>query len=791
MFFNYIKIAFRSSLKNGTTSIVNFLGLTVGIVSSLLIFIYVSHELSSDRFHDKTDRIFKVLSIDEALGVNNNVVGITMPALAPGMKKEIPGVENIVRINGTGKTLVEYEDNSLYTERLFFSEPSFFEVFDYELVEGDPGTCLAKPTAAILTETMAKKVFGDEDPIGKIFSAAGNDDLEVTGILKDPYKPSHIEYEIIVSMNPTPNDSNYIGYLNSFQSISQTQYVLLEDPDKKDEIIIEMDSLLRRYDAPEFWKATLMPLKEVHLYSSNVLFDNFNREKGDIKYIRSLSLVAIIILLIASFNYMNLSTARSAKRAREVGIRKTAGATRRKLIFQHLSEAIIQVFISLIVSLAVIEFINNYYHIIDTSVFVYLANNPKGILYSIALVCILGTLSGMYPALVLSSYKPQIVLKGKFETGKKGLWLRRFLVIIQFIATFIMIVGILIVDSQLRYTFNKDKGFDASQIVNIQLNSREIRGNFESLKSEFEKIPGIKNIGASSSMPGLGFGRTSMRPEGTSEEENWIVSIMSMDENYIPVMDMELLEGENFRKDMSTEPLPIIINESLAKAVGWESALDKSLVFGNTETQVVGVVKDFHFTSMRHQIEPVMMTYRAGVNGIISVKISENGISNTLEEMKKVWDEINAGIPFEYQFYDESFRNLFEKEEDFSKLFFRFTVLSAFVAILGLFGLAAFSAEQRTKEIGIRKTFGASSKQMIMLQSYEYLKLVLLAIIIASPIAYYLMKGWLQAFVYRIDLGFIPFVIALLIVFSVTILTVSIQSFKAAQKNPAETLKYE
>ena len=266
---------------------------------------------------------------------------------------------------------------------------------------------------------------------------------------------------------------------------------------------------------------------------------------------------------------------------------------------------------------------------------------------------------------------------------------------------------------------------------------------------------------------------------------------MSMDENYIPVMDMKLLEGENFRKDMSTEPLPIIINESLAKAVGWESSLNNNLALGNTETQVIGVVKDFHFTSMRHQIEPVMMTYRAGVNGILSIKISEKGISNTLEEMKKVWDEINTGIPFEYQFYDESFRNLFEKEEDFSKLFFRFTVLSAFVAILGLFGLAAFSAEQRTKEIGIRKTFGASSKQMIMLQSYEYLRLVLLAVIIASPIAYYLMKGWLQAFVYRIDLSFIPFVIALLIVFSVTILTVSIQSFKAAQKNPAETLKYE
>lgn len=791
MFINYLKIVLRSSFKNGTTSIVNFLGLTVGIVSSLLIFIYVSHELNYDRFHQKTDRIFRVLSIDEALGVNNNLVGITIPALAPGMKIEIPGVENIVRINSSGKTLVKYDDNTLYSERLIYSEPSFFEVFDFELAKGDPITCLEKPNSALLTESMAKKVFRDEDPLGKIFSADGTENLQVTGILKDQVMPSHIEYEIIVSMNPSPSDSNSIAYLGSWQNISQTQYVLLKNPAEKGRIVVDMDSLLRRHDAPEFWHATLQPLNEVHLYSNEVLFDNFNREKGDIKYVKSLSLIAIIILLIASFNYMNLSTARSAKRAREVGVRKTAGASREMLILQHLSEAIIQVFIALVVSLAIIELINNYYQLIDSSVYRYLINDPKSILYLILLVLILGILSGIYPALILSAYKPQIVLKGKFETGKQGLWLRRFLVTIQFIATFIMIVGILVVISQLRYTLNKDKGFDDSQIITIQLNDQETQDNYEALKTEYEKIPGIQKIASSNSMPGLGFGRTGTRPEGANEDENWIVSIMAMDENYIPLIDMKIVEGENFRQDMSMEPLPIIINESMAKAAGWDSALNKSLPLGQRETQIVGVVKDFHFTSMRHQIEPVMLVYRAGVSRILSVKIEETNIKETLESMKKVWDDINAGIPFEYKFFDESFRNLFEKEEDFSRMFFRFTLLSVFVAILGLFGLAAFSAEQRTKEIGIRKTFGATTKQMILLQSHEYLRLVLLAIIIASPIAYLLMRGWLQDFIYRINLGFIPFLIAAFIILFVTIITVSIQSLKAAQRNPAETLKYE
>ncbi len=791
MLINYLKIAIRSSLKNGTTSIVNFLGLTVGIVSSLLIFLYVNHEISYDRFHKKADRIFKVLSIDEALGVNNNIVGITIPALAPGMKSEIAGVENIVRINGAGKTLVKYGDNTLYTERLIYTDPSFFEVFDFELAKGDPKTCLEKPFSALLTETMAKKVFRDEDPIGKIFSADGSDNLEVTGILKDPDKPSHIEYEMIISINPSPSDSNSIAYLNSWQNISQLQYVLLEDANKKEEIIVEMDSLLRRHDAPDFWKATLQPFKEIHLYSNNVLFDGLNREKGDIKYIKSLSLIAIIILLIAGFNYMNLSTARSAKRAREVGIRKTAGANRGKLILQHLSEAILQVFVALVVSLAVIELINGYYHVINTSIFRYFMNDPKSIIYLAALVITLGVLSGIYPAMILSGYKPQIVLKGKFETGKKGLWLRRFLVTIQFVATFIMIVGIIVVVTQLRYTLSKDKGFNDSQIVNILLDNQEVRDNYDALKMEFEKISGIKMIANSGSMPGLGFGRTGIQPEGSNEEDNWIVSVMSMDENYIPLMDMKIIEGENFRKDMSNEPLPIIVNESLIKAVGWESGLNKSLALGQTETQIVGIVKDFHFTSMRHQIEPIMMIYRAGSSRVLSVKVNENNIKETLEEMKKVWGSINIGIPFEYNFYDESFRNLFEKEEDFSRMFFRFTLLSVFVAILGLFGLAAFSAEQRTKEIGVRKTFGATTKQMILLQSHEYLRLVLIAIILASPIAYFLVRGWLQDFIYRINLGFIPFIIAAFIILFVTIITVSIQSFKAARRNPAETLKYE
>lgn len=789
---NYIIIAIRNSFKSSTTSLINFLGLTVGLVCSFLIFINVTQELSYDRFHSKKDRIFRILSIDNALGVSNNVVGITIPALAQGMKNEIPDVENVVRIAGVGRSLVKYDEITIYSEDLIYSEPSIFQVFDFKLKMGDTSTCLLNPNTAILTETMAKKIFGNENPMGKTFSADGTDNLLVTGILNDEKRPSHFKFDIIISINPSPSDSNTINFLTSWNSIAMVEYALLKDPMKKDQVIVEMDSLMRRHNVLDAWKATLQPLDEVHLYSGDILFDDFNRDKGNIKYVQSLSLVAIIILLIASFNYMNLSTARSAKRAKEVGVRKTIGAYRHQIILQYISEAIIQVLLSGILAFGIVDLINSFYPFIDTSVFKIFFSTPANIAYFLGLIVVLGLFSGIYPSLILSSFSPLVVLKGKFESGKKGLFLRRFLVATQFIATFVMILGTIVVINQLKYSLKKDKGFNTSQIINMQLDNQVVFEKFEALKEELQKIPGVTNVSASASMPGLGFGRRGITPEGAQTTDTWIISAFSVDENYLPLMEMELVEGENFRKDMSQQPVPIIVNESLVKATGWDKGLGKTLKLGNgTTALVVGVVKDFHFTSMRHKIEPVMMNYRLGANGVLSIKVDGKNMNNTIKEIETTWKGINVSIPFEYKFFDESFGQLFEKEKEFSKLFFRFTLLSIFVAILGLFGLAAFSAEQRTKEIGIRKTFGGSTLQMVILQLHEFIRLIFIAIIFGVPLAIVIMKSWLQGFEYRIGLGVLPFIYSAVIIIIVTLLTVSIQSYKAAQKNPAESLKYE
>ncbi len=436
--------------------------------------------------------------------------------------------------------------------------------------------------------------------------------------------------------------------------------------------------------------------------------------------------------------------------------------------------------------------LNHYYSIFSSPIVSVLAANPILLVYLFLLVLILGGISGLYPAIVLSSYKPQLVLKGRFASGKKGLLLRRLLVSIQFIAAFVMISGTIVVLNQVKYSLSKDMGFNASQVVNIRLDNREMFEKYGVLKEELKKIPGVKMVTTSSSMPGLGYGRRVIIPEGSQDTDTWITSVFSTEENFVPLMEMELVEGENFRENITQQPAPVIVNESLVRAAGWDKGLNKIIRFGNgQEVQVIGVVKDFHFTSLRHSIEPIMISYRSGANGVISLKIDESNIAQTLKSIEHTWREVNGSVPFEYKFFDETFAFLFDNEKEFSRLFFRFTLLSIFIAILGLFGLATYSAEQRTKEICIRKTFGGTTKQMLLLQTNDYTKLIFLAIAIGLPISILLMRNWLQGFEYRISLEVTPFILASIILLAVTIFTVSIQSYRAAQMNPTDSLKYE
>ncbi|MCB0847232.1 MAG: ABC transporter permease, partial [Bacteroidetes bacterium] len=515
MLTNYLKIAIRTLIRNRGTSLINIIGLAIGLASCILIFLYVRFELSFDKFHADSERIFRVLTIDEALGVSSNLVGITMPSLGETMKNELPQVENSIRMNGGGRTLLRYEDQTFYTEHIKYAEPSFLEMFDYPWKEGDKTQALTRPSTGVLTNEMATKIFGKENAIGKVLRLENGSDIEVTGVLDDPPANSHLSLDLIVSRVPAEGDSSIAQYLQSWGSISMITYVKLAD--KNDETLVEekMEEIIRQHDVGDNFSVTLQPLEDVHLKSSGILFDGYNQHKTDRGYVITLMVVAFFIILIASFNFMNLSTARSSNRAREVGMRKVLGAFRQQLILQFLGESVLLCVISLILALGLVALVDDLVPLgLDEHLLVYLFRD-KGLLFSmLGGTILLGLLSGSYPALLLSSFKPVKVLKGKFLSSSSGIWLRRSLVVVQFTASIGMIIGTIIVSKQLDLIKSQDKGFDPEQIVTITLGNPQVRNSYENLKNEWSQIPAIKKIASSTSMPGGGFGRNGIQPEG-------------------------------------------------------------------------------------------------------------------------------------------------------------------------------------------------------------------------------------------------------------------------------------
>ncbi len=790
------KLAFRNLLKNKGLSFINVVGLAIGIACCILIFLYVSYERSYDRWHADADRICRVLTIDKALGVSSNLVGITLPALGPAMVENIPEVEERLRMQSSGRNLLTFEENNIYSENLHYAEKTLFTLFDFGLKVGEKGEVLKRPNTAVLSENMAKRVFGGENPIGKSFTLDNDTEIEVVGIMDEISQPSHLQMDVVIAMVPTEQDSNFNQYLQSWNSISMTTYVRLNDISQEEAVEEKMESLIRDNGVGENFSVTLQPLTEAHLNSSGILFDGANLNKGDLTYVKTLSIIALFVILIASFNFMNLSTARSTKRAMEVGIRKVLGAVKPQLIRQFLIEAVVMVFISMVLALFLVSFagaVMDFPMGGDLALQMVLDGERLGILLGFTLL--LGLLAGSYPAFMLSSFLPVKVLKGKFGSTSKGIWLRRILVVTQFAASIAMIIGTVIIYQQIGHLKNKDKGFDPEQVVNISLGDRELQERAEALQEEMLKDPNVLAIGTSSSMPGRGFGRRGIRPEGAAEDDVWIVSVMSMNEHYMQLMGMEMVAGREFSAEFGTEgQRAVLINQAMADALGWEDPIGKNIRMGPAESepfQVVGLVKDFHFANMRHKIEPMMMFYRQGANGVLSVRINTDNLAETLAHLEKSWEKVNPSTPYEYTFFDEEFAQQYESDERFGSLAMSFTWLAIFVACLGLFGLSAFTAEQRTKEISIRKIMGAPTAKLIGLLSKEFALLVGLAAVLAIPIAYIGMKDWLESFAYSIPLHWSVFALSGLLAFAIALMTTSYHAIKTAQANPVEALRYE
>ena len=790
---SYFKIAFRNLIKNKGISFINITGLAIALASAILIILHIQNELYYDMQHSKVDRIFRVLTIDKALGVSNNLVGITLPGLGPAMKEEFPEVEESVRLSRSGKDLIEYNNNALYTTDLVYAENSLFKVFDFKLVSGDKNTALTAPNTAVVTETMAHKIFGNENPLGKTFKVDNNTEVEVVGVLKDIPTTSHLAMDVVISLLPTASDSNFANYLNSWNNISMTTYVLLNKAGSEKSVNSKLEPLIRKNNVKKNFNVTLQPLKDIHLKSSDILFDDANQAKSDIGFIYSLFAVAVFILIIASFNFMNLSTARAATRAKEVGLRKVVGAMRPQLISQYLGESVLLCLISLVFSLAVVEIFAPVVGL-EVSPFEYFIEHPPFVLVLLSGTIILGLLAGTYPAFVLSRFQPSKVLKGAIKNSKSGIWLRRVLVIVQFTTSIGMIIGTYIVYQQMDYIRNKNAGYNREQVLALDLNDQALQKSSESLKNEIKKISSVNGISFSSTLPGRGFNRTGVQPEGySSDKDIWILSIMSADENFIPNMKMKMVQGRNFSLDFPADKKQsVIINEAAVKSLGWKNPIGKKFnPSSKNPLTVIGIIKDFNFVSMRHRVEPLIIVDQPQANSTMSIRIAQGKIPETISFIEKVWKKVNPDHPFEYTFLDDEFNRLYKSEQSFSNLISGFTWLAIFIACLGLFGLASYMTEQRTKEIGIRKVLGASVGNILFLTTKQFVILVLLANIAAWPLAYYFMNKWLQDFAYRINIGFETFVAAAVVTMVIAFLTVSFQAIKAAVTNPVKSLRYE
>ncbi len=776
-------------------SFIKIIGLSFGLAASIMIYLYIQEDLSYDTVHQKYNRIVRLLTIDSAEGVSSKLVGVTQPRLAPAAKEELPEVIESVRFTGGGRYDLSYNENVLKCEAAFRVDPSVFEVFDFNIIEGEKKGVLDNPGSIAITQTLAKKIFGDENPVGKTIKLNRTTDLNVTAVLADLPKNSHLQFDLLHSLVPGKNEDGLRQALDTWQGIFTFSYLLLDKPVNAAELNLKLQAISKKNNAYEFFTPVVQSLKDVHLKSKEILFET-NANKSDILNIYVLSTIAILILILAVVNFMNLVTAKAAGRAKEVGMRKVIGAVRYQLIGQHLIESIIVTFIAALISVgivfAAVPLLNSTYQRFAD---VMLLLQPQSLLVIGGLVLLVGVLAGLYPAFILSSFKPILVLKGSFKNSTRGVCLRKALVVVQFSISISLMVGTGIVYQQMRFIYSKDLGYNREQLISIQQNGDAV-SRASTLKTELMRNENIISAGTSSTRIGQQLGRTNIFPEGSNGETNIITSIMAADENFIPTMDMKIVYGRNFSLDFA-DSLSMIINEEMVRLLKWNDPVGKKISIQSgpnptdlTAYTVIGVVKDFHFATIRHKLEPMFMLYNKD-NGALSIKVKAADMSATLAFVENTWKKVNPGTTFEYAFLDEQFANLYRNERAFASMFTHFTILALVIAGLGLFALSAFTAEQRKKEIGIRKVLGASNATIFYKLSFEFIILILISFVLASAVAYVVMEKWLQDFQYSIKIGAGVFLLAGIASILIALLTISIQALKAALSNPADALRTE
>ena len=800
MFKNYMKIAFRSLKKHKGYSFINIFGLAIGMAVCMLIFLWILNELSYDRFHEKADRICR-LTLDIEVGSMLHTP-VSLTAAGPALVDDFAEVITAARVDRPRRVSVEYEDRLFQEAGVGFAENAIFDIFTFPFVSGDPNTALEAPNSVVITENMAKKYFDDKDPLGKILRFNNDTDFSVTGVIKDVPPNSHFRFNMLRSFQTLMAEGSVRD--DMWFDLRFFTYLLLDENADPAQLEQKLPGFIDNHLGDALRAAGgsaqlfIQPLKKIHLYSD---FERDISANSDITYVYLFSAIAIFVLLIAGINFINLSTARSATRAQEVGMRKTLGAVRSRLIGQFLGESMIHSFLAMGLAIVLTKMSLPYFNsVIGSELTLNFFQSPWQLATFLGMAVIVGVFAGSYPAFVLSSFPPVKVLKGLLKAGGSHSRFRKILVVFQFSISIALIAGTIIVYKQIIFMKNKELGFNKEHVVVIPRMNDSFRKSYRSIRSELLNLSGVIDVGASDLVPSRGHLIGSFLPEGFADDQVLAMDYMNVDAHYIPTMGMEIINGRNFSEDFATDPdESVLINETAAKKIGWENPVGKRFVFRpppNSEGEVfylsvIGVVRDFHMQSLRERIEPLIIFYDYDSLLTISVRAASDNIPQTLGLLENKWKELDPNRPFQFLFLDDSFDSLYRQEERLKTITFYFSFLAVLIGCLGLFGMASFTAEQRTKEIGIRKVLGASVPGIVRLLAKEFVLLVIAANLIALPAAYFAMNRWLQSFAYRMDIHPLIFVLAAALSLSIAMITVSYQAMRAAFADPVDSLRYE
>jgi len=786
MFKNYLKVALRNIWRNKVFSFINVFGLALGLACSLLIILWVSDELRYDQFHARGARIYQVMENQAWSGVEVNTTQATPGTLAPALKAEIPEVELSAKVTWDQEDLLTVGDKA-NKEKGLCASPDFFRMFSFPLVQGNPATAIASPTSVVLSQNLAKKYFGTEAAaMGKTVRVNNKDDFMVTGIARDVPENSSLKFDYVLPEKHYEKDNQW---LKEWGNNGIQTFALLREGASADKVNAKIKRMVHQHDSTTAnIDLFLHPYTDRYLYSN---FENGVRDGGRIEYVRMFSVVALFILVIACINFMNLATARSAKRAKEVGVRKVVGAGQGLLVGQFVGEAVLIALMGMGLAVVIVQALLPTFNTLTEKKVALNPGDPSVGVTLLGLTLFTGLLSGSYPALFLSSLQPVRVLKGTLKFSSGAVLFRKGLVVFQFAMSILLIVGTVVVFRQVQYIKSKNLGLNRENLVYLPLEG-DLRKSFEPFKQDLLGGPGIKTVSmASGNAMAVGSSTIGVKWKGKDPNDKILFSQMAVGYDFLEAMGIQLKEGRAFSKAFTTDTANYIVNEEAARRIGLKPLVGQELTFWGKTGTIVGIMKNFHTQSLHAPIDPLIIRLKPEDTWTVLVRTEPGKTTEALASMERVVRKYNPAYPFKYDFADQEFERQYKSETVIGQLAKYFAFLAIFISCLGLFGLSAFTAEQRTKEMGIRKVLGASVTSIVSLLSKDFLKLVAVAFVIAAPIAWYAVNQWLRNFEYKIAVGWWTFAVAGLLAGLIALLTVSFQSVKAALTNPVKSLRSE